>query len=250
MRACDLSRDKLVAQADLGKALGTLRYLGSLTAARARKQQQQQQQQGLSPADPQQVQDQQGQQQGQGQGQGQGQEQHQGTDPTGAAAVPTGAVAGMAPGDQPLQPPSAMAAAAAAAAAACFAAAAAASDTAGAAPPALAAAAAPAPAPAAAAPSADELVCPICQESVGLQCVMLPCGHTLCYPCSEALVAALRRVNCPTCRQRHLVSELAYVDNGIAETYGGGSAAFPGEGLACWLGAGHTPAVGCIHMVE
>ncbi len=132
MRAVDLSRDKLGAQADLGKALGTLRYLGSLTAARARKRE--------AAA-------------GQGQGaQGQGGQARQAA---AAAAAGGGGEAG-----QPSEPVQAAAGAAGGAAAAAMAA--------PAAPPPSAAEAAGAAAAARVAQHvpADELLCPICQEQV------------------------------------------------------------------------------------
>ncbi|KAK9861981.1 hypothetical protein WJX84_009317 [Apatococcus fuscideae] len=64
-------------------------------------------------------------------------------------------------------------------------------------------------------------VCPVCQEMLRQDLVMLPCAHSLCYRCSTQLVErssgisspkGKRHINCPTCRARTAVDDLAYVD--------------------------------------
>ena len=67
-------------------------------------------------------------------------------------------------------------------------------------------------------PAADP--CPICREPLDREFSMLPCGHSLCYRCQLELVDRIpaaqdesgRRIGCPTCRARVLLSEIAYVD--------------------------------------
>ena len=62
--------------------------------------------------------------------------------------------------------------------------------------------------------------CPICQEPLGRELCMLPCGHRLCCKCQLALAeqipsnqpASSKRQQCPTCRSRVLLSEIAYID--------------------------------------
>lgn len=69
--------------------------------------------------------------------------------------------------------------------------------------------------------------CPICHDPVETAAAVLPCGHILCCSCADALVARLppmlpqpqRRISCPTCRCRTHVSDVAYVDNGRSSTY-------------------------------
>ncbi|KAK9841676.1 hypothetical protein WJX74_009916 [Apatococcus lobatus] len=64
-------------------------------------------------------------------------------------------------------------------------------------------------------------VCPVCQESLRQDLVMLPCAHSLCYKCSMQLVErsssisspkGKRQINCPTCRARTGIDDLAYID--------------------------------------
>lgn len=158
----ELSGDRLIAEADLARRTGTLRYLGQLKRARER----------------------------------------------------------------------ARARAAASAAAAAAAAEAGSGDGGGAAGAAGAAAAT-----TAATPTNDDedgaCSCPVCMVEIGAACAVLPCGHQLCCGCMEALAARVapgtpwpqRRVGCPTCRARHHVGDVAYVDggDGTGGTGGGGA---------------------------
>lgn len=69
--------------------------------------------------------------------------------------------------------------------------------------------------------------CPICHDKVEAAAAVLPCGHVLCCSCADGLAARLpasipqhqRRINCPTCRSRTHVSDVAYVDSGRSSTY-------------------------------
>ncbi|GBF99704.1 hypothetical protein Rsub_12416 [Raphidocelis subcapitata] len=87
-----------------------------------------------------------------------------------------------------------------------------------------------APAPAAA-PAPEPCPCPVCHEEIGAACAVLPCAHSVCCGCAEALVARLppglgwqqRRVGCPTCRARAHVADIAYVDEGGSGTGGRGA---------------------------
>ncbi|KAK9844148.1 hypothetical protein WJX81_006007 [Elliptochloris bilobata] len=71
-------------------------------------------------------------------------------------------------------------------------------------------------------------LCPVCQEALGAELAMLPCGHQLCVRCQMALIDRLssnlprsqRRVLCPTCRTRTLVADIAYVDAGCTPVDG------------------------------
>eukprot|EP00898_Chlorokybus_atmophyticus_P007364 jgi/Chlat1/7629/Chrsp64S07159 len=64
--------------------------------------------------------------------------------------------------------------------------------------------------------AAAEDVCPICQELIGNDLAILPCGHTLCTKCTMALQDRIPRstprqlqlITCPTCRRRANVSEV------------------------------------------
>ncbi len=86
-------------------------------------------------------------------------------------------------------------------------------------------------------------MCPICHDAIGWEgSVILPCGHQMHTACSEQLVAKsvsrstpypMQRVNCPTCRVRTHVADIAYVDAGL--THGSRGA---GEGGAGGSGAG------------
>ena len=73
--------------------------------------------------------------------------------------------------------------------------------------------------------------CPVCHDLLGQELVMLPCGHKLCCRCHISMTeqiptfqpAASKRIGCPTCRARILLTEIAYVvaqpqdKNGIVE---------------------------------
>jgi hypothetical protein len=75
--------------------------------------------------------------------------------------------------------------------------------------------------------SAEQTNCPICHDPVEAAAAVLPCGHILCCSCADALAARLpaalpqqqRRISCPTCRCRTHVSDVAYVDSGRSSTY-------------------------------
>ncbi|CAK0735069.1 hypothetical protein CVIRNUC_000523 [Coccomyxa viridis] len=74
-------------------------------------------------------------------------------------------------------------------------------------------------------------VCPVCQEPLGQELAMMPCGHQLCVRCHMALVdrvapgpKAHRHVPCPTCRQKAQVGDIAYVDAGRPAAKEAGSA--------------------------
>lgn len=67
----------------------------------------------------------------------------------------------------------------------------------------------------------DNRVCPICHEPLSTQIVMMPCGHRLCFKCSNAIIDRLpgriakkahMRIQCPMCRKMTLVDEIAVVD--------------------------------------
>lgn len=86
------------------------------------------------------------------------------------------------------------------------------------------------PGAAAAAVSDDAITqdsCPICHDKVEAAAAVLPCGHVLCCSCADGLTARIpaavpqpqRRINCPTCRARTHVSDVAYVDSGRGSTY-------------------------------
>ncbi|GLI64470.1 hypothetical protein VaNZ11_007743 [Volvox africanus] len=72
----------------------------------------------------------------------------------------------------------------------------------------------------------DEEFCPICHDPLecSADCVILPCGHQMHPGCSEALVAKTvapstpyhqKRVTCPTCRTRVHIADIAYIDPGL-----------------------------------
>ena len=86
-----------------------------------------------------------------------------------------------------------------------------------------------APAAAAAGEEVEEDLCPVCQEALGpSELVMLPCGHRLHTSCHMAVLdrlpaghpAASRRVGCPTCRSRVLLSEVVFVESRAAQPVG------------------------------
>ncbi|CAL8467045.1 g6581 [Coccomyxa elongata] len=65
-------------------------------------------------------------------------------------------------------------------------------------------------------------MCPVCQEPLGQELTMLPCGHQLCVRCHMAILdrippntpMAVRHIHCPTCRARTKVADIALVDAG------------------------------------
>jgi E3 ubiquitin-protein ligase SHPRH len=67
---------------------------------------------------------------------------------------------------------------------------------------------------------ADQPQCPICQEVLGREQCMLPCGHRLCCRCQLHLAEQIpvfqpqesKRFGCPTCRARVRLVEVAYID--------------------------------------
>ncbi|KAG0590383.1 hypothetical protein M758_1G090700 [Ceratodon purpureus] len=65
----------------------------------------------------------------------------------------------------------------------------------------------------------SEEECPICHDSLGSRFMVLPCGHVLCCKCMlklvdrSALPQGQKKVNCPSCRRRTNVAEVAYVVN-------------------------------------
>ncbi|XP_024403200.1 uncharacterized protein [Physcomitrium patens] len=65
----------------------------------------------------------------------------------------------------------------------------------------------------------NEEECPICHEILGSRFMVLPCGHVLCCKCMLSLVErstlpqSQKKINCPSCRRRTNVSEVAYVVN-------------------------------------
>ncbi len=190
LHAQDLSDDKMVAQADLHRTLGTLRYLRTLQANRQRQQQQQQGQQHDGGGNPPQV-----------------------IVLDGAAAAaqqdgdgdaPAAAAQGDAPPAAAAEPPQAGSGGSGGGAAA-----AAAAGRAG-------------------GPVGE--ICPICHDAMPAQFAMLPCGHMVCPECMAMLLGHAaggaagasaqqqqqqqRRVACPTCRTRHPVDEVSQVDTG------------------------------------
>ncbi|GAB4820920.1 hypothetical protein N2152v2_007966 [Parachlorella kessleri] len=279
VRSTELSGDKAVAESELRRTLGTLRYLQGLKADRQRAAamaaaaaaaspepaaaaQQEQQEQG-QPPDEQQQQQQPQERQPQALLAAQQQQAERGGQPGGPSQP--GSPAERA---RLLQPPRTAAGVAAEARAAAAAAAADAEwrDFTAGAPlfPGLAGAAVPAavaaasalsqgavaattaaggaagegePAGATTGPSKQqqqpqqqqEEVCPVCLAPLGEELSMLPCGHRLCCRCSMVLVERLpagqpqassvlsgveaaKRIQCPTCRARVPVAEIAYVD--------------------------------------
>ncbi len=66
----------------------------------------------------------------------------------------------------------------------------------------------------------DQPQCPICQNPLGREQSMLPCGHILCCECQLQLTAQIpsnqplesKRFGCPTCRTRVRLVEVAYID--------------------------------------
>ena len=71
----------------------------------------------------------------------------------------------------------------------------------------------------------EETICPVCQETLGGDMSVLPCGHLFCSQCVMALIARSskgsssndmrKKIMCPTCRNSILVSEIAYADDNI-----------------------------------
>ncbi|EIE26712.1 hypothetical protein COCSUDRAFT_59229 [Coccomyxa subellipsoidea C-169] len=70
--------------------------------------------------------------------------------------------------------------------------------------------------------AAEVEVCPVCQEPLGQELTMLPCGHQLCVRCHMAILDRIppyipmvnRHIHCPTCRARTKVTDIALVDAG------------------------------------
>ncbi|GAQ81004.1 hypothetical protein KFL_000680200 [Klebsormidium nitens] len=69
-------------------------------------------------------------------------------------------------------------------------------------------------------------ICPVCQERLGVELMVLPCGHMLCCKCALKMIERLgpapsasspdrRKLTCPTCRQKTYVGDIAVV-NGVA----------------------------------
>lgn len=66
----------------------------------------------------------------------------------------------------------------------------------------------------------DQPQCPICQDTLGREQCMLPCGHRLCCRCQLHLAEQIpvyqpeesKRFGCPTCRARVRLIEVAYID--------------------------------------
>lgn len=72
-----------------------------------------------------------------------------------------------------------------------------------------------------------EETCPVCQESLGMQMMVLPCGHMLCCKCLITIAdngapsdsnPEMKRVSCPSCRYRTHMENIAFIDNGLGET--------------------------------
>lgn len=71
----------------------------------------------------------------------------------------------------------------------------------------------------------DQPQCPVCQEILGREQCMLPCGHRLCTGCQLHLSETIptnqphesKRFGCPTCRARVRLIEVAYIDTYIDE---------------------------------
>jgi hypothetical protein len=215
----ELSLEKTLAQGDLNRALGKLRYLKTIAAARKRATA------ADAAADAAEV---------------AAAKHGAGTSAAGAASSGGANAASAHSGEaavllgEPASPRTAAAAAALKRAA--VAASGAGQEPAGAHHKAPAAAsttvAAPQPAPAGnssvqGTDNAEQTNCPICHDLVEAAAAVLPCGHILCCSCADALAARLpaalpqqqRRISCPTCRCRTHVSDVAYVDSGRSSTY-------------------------------
>ncbi|KAI5079688.1 hypothetical protein GOP47_0005167 [Adiantum capillus-veneris] len=72
-----------------------------------------------------------------------------------------------------------------------------------------------------------EEICPVCQEHLGTQMMVFPCGHMLCCKCLMTIaegngeIASQRerkRIACPTCRYHTPMENIAFIDNGLGET--------------------------------
>ncbi|KAL6060088.1 SNF2 histone linker PHD RING helicase [Balamuthia mandrillaris] len=59
----------------------------------------------------------------------------------------------------------------------------------------------------------EENECPICQEEIGKNVVVLTCGHTFCCACIMLILERAKHgtIKCPTCRTRMNASEVTYV---------------------------------------
>lgn len=71
--------------------------------------------------------------------------------------------------------------------------------------------------------SSDDENCPVCHESLGMQMMVLPCGHMLCCKCMMGIAEQacgsvsepeLERIMCPSCRYRTHLGNIAFIDNG------------------------------------
>ncbi|KAH7301453.1 hypothetical protein KP509_23G027500 [Ceratopteris richardii] len=69
-----------------------------------------------------------------------------------------------------------------------------------------------------------EEICPVCQDHLGKQMMVFPCGHLLCCKCLMPVAdietpseVERKRIACPSCRHRTSMENIAFIDNGLGE---------------------------------